>query len=494
MDFLPPGARVHLIGIGGTGMASLAGLLKESGFQITGSDANVYPPMSTLLQELGIPVMTPYAARNLQSKPDLVIVGNALSRGNPEVEETLNEGLPYESMAEAVKRLCLDGRQSLVVAGTHGKTTTTSMLAWILEVAGHSAGLSAGPSAEQAASQLDTKFRPGFLIGGKPENFPTGFRAQPERGGFFVIEGDEYDTAFFDKGPKFLHYLPRAVVLTSVEYDHADIYPDLESVKQAFKRLVNLVPASGLIVAMGDSLAVEECLSKAYCPVERYGKGANCMWRAEGIESYEEWTRFEVFRGGARFLRADLKASGDFNVMNALGAVAMASHYGVPDRVIRQALTSFKGVKRRLEIRGVEEGITLIDDFAHHPTAIRETLKAVRRRFPGKPVWAIVEPRSNTLRRRVFEDELVDSLAGADRVTLAAVFQGSNIPEKERLEPGRVVTRLLREGVKASALNSVNEIIQQVVSQAMKGDVIVVMSNGGFDGIHEKLLAKLAGH
>jgi len=478
MDFLPPGARVHLIGIGGTGMASLAGLLKESGFEVSGSDANIYPPMSTMLQELGIPVKTPYGPRNLEPRPDLVIIGNAMSRGNQEVEETLDQGLPYESMASALKRLCLDGRRCVVVAGTHGKTTTTSMLAWILEV----------------ASQQDAALRPGFLIGGKPENFPNGFRAQPERGGLFVIEGDEYDTAFFDKGPKFMHYLPRSVVLTSVEYDHADIYPDLDSVKLAFKRLVNLVPASGVIVAMGDSPVVEECLAKAYCPVERYGKGSNCMWRAEGIESYEEWTRFEVYRGNTRFLRADLKASGEHNVMNALGAVAMAARLGVPERVLRQALTSFKGVKRRLEIRGEQEGITVIDDFAHHPTAIRETLKAVRKRFPGRQIWAIVEPRSNSLRRRVFEDELVEALEEADRVTLSGVFQGANIPDKERLEPGRIVTRLLREGVKAATFNTANEIIPQVVSQAKKGDVLVVMSNGGFDGIHENLLAKLGGH
>ncbi len=479
MEFLSAGARVHLIGVCGTGMASLAGLLKESGFQVTGSDANVYPPMSTMLENLGIEVKTPYSARNLSPPPDMVIIGNALSRGNAEVEETLDLGLRYESMASAVKRLCLDGRQSLVVAGTHGKTTTTSMLAWILE------------TAAQSAEEDGNRFRPGFLIGGKPENFPSGFRSQPEPGGFFVIEGDEYDTAFFDKGPKFLHYLPRAVVLTSVEYDHADIYPDLESVKTQFRRLVNLVPASGVIVAWGDSPTVEEMLFKAYCPVERYGLGKNCLWRAEKIETYEDWTRFEVYKGRERFLRVELKASGEHNVLNALAAIAMAARFGVQEKPLRQALGTFRGVKRRLEVVGEAGGITVIDDFAHHPTAIRETIKAVRLRYPNRRIWAIVEPRSNTLRRRVIENELVESLKGADRATIAGVYQASNIPEKDRLETSRVVTRLLREGVNAATFPGANEIIPHVLTHTSRGDVIVIMSNGGFDKIHEKLLAKL---
>jgi UDP-N-acetylmuramate: L-alanyl-gamma-D-glutamyl-meso-diaminopimelate ligase len=364
-----------------------------------------------------------------------------------------------------------------VVAGTHGKTTTTSMLAWILEVAG----------------QSDPQFRPGFMIGGKPENFPSGFRAQPDPHGFFAIEGDEYDTAFFDKGPKFMHYMPRSIVLTSVEFDHADIYADLESIKTAFRRLVNLVPASGIIVAAADNANIDDCLQKAYCPVERYGLSAssNCHWRATNIETVDEGTRFEVHRGGERFIDADLKTNGDHNVLNALAAVAMAAHYGVCEEVLRQALNTFRGVKRRLEVRGEVNGITVIDDFAHHPTAIRETLRAVHKRYPGKPVWAILEPRSNTLRRRILEAQLVDALADADRVTLAGVFQSTAIPEKDRLEPGNVVARLLREGVQASTINTVDEIVPHVASQAKKGDVIVIMSNGGFDGIHEKLLAKL---
>ncbi len=470
----PAGSKIHFIGICGTAMAALAAMMKESGYAITGSDANVYPPMSTMLETLGIAVKSPFSARNLEPRPDLVIVGNAMSRGNPEVEETLDMGIAYESMAEAVKRTCLMDRRSLVVAGTHGKTTTSFMLAWILEVAGES----------------DPQFRPGFFIGGMPENFPVGFRAQPEPGGFFVIEGDEYDTAFFDKGPKFLHYQPRTLLLTSVEFDHADIYADLDAVKVAFRRLVNLVPASGVIVA-ADTAAVSDVLAKAYCPVQRYGTSVACHWRAEHIETYEDWTRFEVFRGKDRFMRVDLKAAGEHNVMNAVGAIAMASHLGVPERLIRQGLGTFKGVKRRMEIRGEKNGIIVVDDFAHHPTSVRATIKGVRKRFPGKKIWAILEPRSNTLRRRTFESELTDALAEADRVTLAAVYHAESIPENERLETGRVVTRLLREGLQAAAFNTVPEIVANTVANAKKGDVLLVMSNGGFEGIHQKLLDRL---
>jgi UDP-N-acetylmuramate: L-alanyl-gamma-D-glutamyl-meso-diaminopimelate ligase len=323
-----------------------------------------------------------------------------------------------------------------------------------------------------------------------PLNFPAGFRVQPEPGGYFVIEGDEYDTAFFDKGPKFLHYQPRTLLLTSVEYDHVDIYADLDDVKLAFRRLVNLVPASGVIVA-ADTPGVSDCLGKAYCQVQRYGTSASCNWRADHIETYEEWTRFEVFRGKDRYMRVDLKMAGEHNVMNAVGALAMASHLGVPDRLIRQALGTFQGVKRRLEVRGEVNGIIVVDDFAHHPTAVRETIRAVRKRFPGKRVWAILEPRSNTLRRRVFESELTDALAEADRVTLAAVYHGEGIPEAERLETGRVITRLLRDGLKASTFNTVQEIVAHIVANAKKGEVLLVMSNGGFEGIHQKLLDKL---
>jgi UDP-N-acetylmuramate: L-alanyl-gamma-D-glutamyl-meso-diaminopimelate ligase len=469
LGFLAPGAHVHLIGIAGTAMASLAGMLKQSGYRVSGSDTGVYPPMSTQLARLGIAVEDGYAASHLDPAPDLVVIGNAISRGNPEVEEVLNRGLRYESMAVVVAELYLRGSEPLVVAGTHGKTTTTSMLAWILECAGR---------------------RPGFLIGGVPQNFTESFRRPPDRDGCFVIEGDEYDTAFFDKGPKFLHYLPRAAILTSVEFDHADIYKDLDAVKLAFKRLVNLVPSQGVIVAWAESAAVRECTARAFCPVISYGLQSG-DWTARDLRSDESGTRFEVWRGTERLFCAEMQMAGEHNVLNALAACALASHYHVPADTLRQALAGFQGVKRRLEVRGEKSGVTVVDDFAHHPTAIRQTLRAARRRFPGRRVWAILEPRSNTLRRSVFESELVEALGEADRVVIAAVYRPESIPEAERLEPRRVIEGLNRQGKQAVLLPDAAEIVGAVAPQIQKGDVIVVMSNGGFGGIHERLLEKL---
>lgn len=467
--WLAPGARVHLIGVAGTAMASLAGMLKESGYHVTGSDTGVYPPMSTQLEQLGIVVQDGYAAAHLDPAPDLVVIGNALSRGNPEVEEVLNRGLRYESMAVVVKELYLRRSESLVVAGTHGKTTTTSMLAWILECAGR---------------------QPGFLIGGVPQNFPQSFRRPSDQNGCFVIEGDEYDTAFFDKGPKFMHYLPRAVVLTSVEFDHADIYKDLDQVKTAFQRLVNLVPGKGVVVAWGGSPSVAECVKIAKCPVVTYGISSG-DWSARELAAGENGMRFEVWRGGERLFTAEMKLAGEHNVLNALGACAMASHHGVAPDALRQALATFEGVKRRLEVRGEENGVTVIDDFAHHPTAIQQTLRAARRRYAGRRVWAILEPRSNTLRRRVFEAELVGALAEADRVVIAAVYRPESIPESERLEPQRVIDGLTAQSKPALLLPTADEIVATIGPQLQKGDVVVVMSNGGFGGIHERLLEKL---
>lgn len=469
--FLTPGAAVHLIGICGTGMASLAGLLQESGYRVTGSDSNVYPPMSTFLEELGIPVQQGYAAENLEPPPDLVVVGNALSRGNVEIEVMLDRALRYESMARVLKELFLRGRESLVVAGTHGKTTTSSLLAWILDAAG---------------------LAPGFLIGGIAENFASGFRTPHGPGGWFVIEGDEYDTAYFDKGPKFLHYLPQAMILTSIEYDHADIYADLDSIKTAFRRLVNLAPGRGLIVAHGESASVEECVSRAFCPVERYGFAGSCFWRAQNVEHSGEWTRFEIYRGGERFLKAEMPLPGRHNVLNALAATALAARYEVSAEVICRALRSFRGIKRRMELRGEVAGVAVMDDFAHHPTAIRETLRAVRLRFPGRRIWALLEPRSNTLRRRVFEKELSASFDGADQVIIAGVYRSGNIPEAERLVPECVVENLVRRGLSARYFPSAQAIVEAIAPEVRSGDVIVVMSNGGFEGIHEKLLAALA--
>ena len=470
--------HIHLSGICGTAMASLAGLLRAKGCYVTGSDAAAYPPMSDLLHALGIPVAQPYAESNLDSSPgeagpDLVVIGNALSRGNPEVERILDERIPFTSMAAVLKDEFLTGRESLVVAGTHGKTTTTSMLAWIY----------------QTAAQSDPAFEPSFLIGGVAENFGSSFQLRPTR--TFIVEGDEYDTAFFDKGPKFLHYFPDGLILTSVEFDHADIYADLEQVKTAFKRLVNLVPRRGLIVAYDGSANVTECISHALCRVERYGFSESSEWRLVNLRHEAGKSLWDVHHNGAPWASFEMTLAGEHNALNATAAAALAHGHGVPLAAIQAAIASFHSVKRRLEVRAVIDGITIIDDFAHHPTAIRETLRALRQAYPGQRLWAVLEPRSNTLRRNVFETELVESLALADRVLLAAVYQHQRIPEGERLHPEHVVAALRRAGKPAELCPDVAAIVDVLDREARPGDVIAILSNGGFDGIYEKLPARL---
>ena len=465
--------HIHLSGICGTAMASIAGLLQLQGHRITGSDKAAYPPMSDLLRSLGIPILEPYAESNLDPAPDLVVIGNALSRGNPEVERVLNERLPFTSMAALVHDEFLKGRESLVVAGTHGKTTTTSMLSWIYQVTSH----------EHAALE------PSFLIGGVAENFGTSFQLRPTR--TFIIEGDEYDTAFFDKGPKFLHYFPDALILTHVEFDHADIYADLEAVKIAFKRLVNLVPRRGLLVAFDGSENVTECISKAFCRVERYGFNAESDWQLRNIRHVDGLTRWEIWRNGELWSDVAMHLGGEHNALNATAAAALAFGQGVSKDAIRAALASFKSVKRRLEVRDVIRGITIIDDFAHHPTAIRETLRALRSVYPDARLWAVLEPRSNTLRRKVLEGDLVDSLRLADRVILAGVYQQERIADKERLHPEDVVDALNAAGTPAELHPDASEIVAAIAPKLKDGDVVAILSNGGFDGIYEKLPARL---
>ena len=454
-------------------MASLAGLLQLRGHGITGSDKAAYPPMSDLLRELGIRVLEPYAESNLDAKPDLVVVGNALSRGNPEIERVLDQRIPFTSMAALLKEEFLTGRESLVVAGTHGKTTTTSMLAWIYQV----------------AARENPEREPSFLIGGVAENFGTSFQLRPTR--TFILEGDEYDTAFFDKGPKFLHYFPDALILTHVEFDHADIYADLESVKTAFKRLVNLVPRRGVIVAYDGNANVTECVSRAFCRVERYGFTAEAEWRMRNLRHECGLTRWEVWRDGALWAELEMALAGEHNALNATAAAALAAGQGIGKEAIQAALASFKSVKRRLEVRAEIGDVTIIDDFAHHPTAIRETLRALRSVYPQSRLWAVLEPRSNTLRRKVLEDEIVESLRLADRVMLAAVYQQERIPEIERLHPEDVVRRLDAEGTPAELHADANAIVASIVPQLRAGDVVAILSNGGFDGIYEKLPARL---
>jgi UDP-N-acetylmuramate: L-alanyl-gamma-D-glutamyl-meso-diaminopimelate ligase len=462
--------HIHLIGICGTAMASLAGMLQARGHRITGSDAAAYPPMSDVLAGLGIPLMQPYAEANLAPRPDLAIVGNAISRGNVELEYVLDTRIPFTSMAALLHDEFLPGRESLVVAGTHGKTTTTSMLAWIYEV----------------ASRTRPELAPSFLIGGVAENFGTSFMVRAETRPF-LLEGDEYDTAFFDKGPKFLHYFPDAAILTHVEFDHADIYPDLAAVKTAFKRLVNLVPRRGRVVAFDGSENVSECVARAFCAVERYGFRADSHWRVTEMRHESGVTRWKLLRAGEPFAELGLPMAGEHNALNATAAAALAAGQGIPTAAIAQALATFRSVKRRLEVRAEVNGVTIIDDFAHHPTAIRETLRALRTAYPGRRLWAVLEPRSNTLRRNVFEQALVESLALADHSVLAAVFNAEKIPAGERLHPENVVTALCARGLESAMHADADAIVAAIAPELRPGDVVAILSNGGFGGIYDKL-------
>jgi UDP-N-acetylmuramate: L-alanyl-gamma-D-glutamyl-meso-diaminopimelate ligase len=467
--------HIHLIGICGTAMASLAGMLKQRGFHVTGSDAAAYPPMSEFLRELDIPVAQPFAAKNLEPRPDLVVVGNAMSRGNVELEQLLDQRIDFCSLPQLLHDEFLRGREVLVVAGTHGKTTTTSMLAWIF----HSAGL-----------------QPSFLIGGIAENFGSSFHLG--EGKHFILEGDEYDTAFFDKGPKFLHYFPDSLILTSVEFDHADIYEDLDAVETAFKRLVNLIPRRGRIVAFdgatveaSESASLERSLAKAFCPVERYGGGPRANWRVANLRFEPLRTTWNVLHDGKPWADLEFPLAGEYNVWNATAAAALAAAAGIPKEEIAAALKTFKSVKRRLEVKAQVNGITIIDDFAHHPTAIAGTLKALRARYPSARLWAILEPRSNTLRRRVLQTDLAHSLAEADEVIVAGVFRSEAIPENERLELPALAAEIERNGRRARLSADADAIVQNIAPEMRSGDVVAILSNGGFGGIYEKLPARL---
>jgi UDP-N-acetylmuramate: L-alanyl-gamma-D-glutamyl-meso-diaminopimelate ligase len=468
--------HIHLIGICGTAMASLAGMLQERGFRVTGSDAASYPPMSTFLELLGIPVAQPFAEANLDPRPDLVVVGNALSRGNVELERLLDERIPFCSLPQILHDEFLVGKNVLVVAGTHGKTTTTSMLAWIFETAG---------------------LQPSFLIGGIAENFGRSFGLGA--GQHFILEGDEYDTAFFDKGPKFLHYFPDSVILTSVEFDHADIYKDLDAVETAFRRLVNLVPRRGRIVAFDSNdvsrasqiSSIDRCLQKAFCPVERYGVSQHAAWKIENLKLAEEHTSWSVVRNGKPWADFQFPLGGEYNVWNAMAAAALAANYEIPKEVIAQALASFLSVKRRLEVKAEVNGITIIDDFAHHPTAIEQTIRALRARYPQSRLWVVLEPRSNTMRRNVLQDALARSLALADQVVIAAIFKSEAIPEAERLDLNRVVAEIQKRGKQARILADADAIVNAIAPDLRSHDVVAILSNGGFGGIYEKLPQRL---
>ncbi|MEW5976699.1 MAG: UDP-N-acetylmuramate:L-alanyl-gamma-D-glutamyl-meso-diaminopimelate ligase [Acidobacteriota bacterium] len=472
LDLLPQAAkRVHLIGICGTAMATLAAMLKSLGYEVAGSDQGVYPPMSTFLEAQGIQLHQGYDEKNLNPIPDLVVVGNAISRGNPEVEFVLNRKLRFASLPEVLKEFFLRGKRVIVVAGTHGKTTTTSLLAWLLDQCG-----------------MD----PSFLVGGIAENFGSSFRLG--KGDWFVIEGDEYDTAFFDKGPKFLHYLPEQVVFNNCEFDHADIYPDFEAVQLSFRRLINIIPSQGRLYAGWDDPAVRSLSAAAWCPVESFGLNQGAAWSARSVAYGPDATTFELVRDGASLGTVTLPLAGAFNVRNALAALVCASSLGAALEPLCRALARFRNVKRRLEVRGEAKGVTVFDDFAHHPTAIRETLAAMKARYPQQRIWAIFEPRSATSRRNVFQKEFSQAFEAADRVVLAALYAPEKLPPAERLNVPVLVEELRRQGIPAEYGGSSDEIVAMVAPRLEAGDKVVIMSNGSFDGLHDKLLRALRGH
>jgi UDP-N-acetylmuramate: L-alanyl-gamma-D-glutamyl-meso-diaminopimelate ligase len=461
--------RIHLIGICGTAMATLAAMLKQKGFDVRGSDQNVYPPMSDFLAQQGITILQGYRAEHISGELDMVVIGNAISRGNPELEEVLDRKIRYCSLPEAIRDHFLWGARSVVIAGTHGKTTTTSLAGWLLTHGG------ADPS---------------VLVGGIVENFDASYRIGGGRE--FVIEGDEYDSAFFDKTAKFLKYLPDIAVVGNIEFDHADIYPDLDAIRLAFRRLVNLVPRRGLLLLGADNPDALALRERAHCRVETFGLSDGADWQAHELQADGASTRFSVRRGGTPSGAFQVPLLGAFNVRNALAALAVGAAVGLNLDTMAVGLRKFRGIRRRMELRGTAAGVTVYDDFAHHPTAIAETLDGVRSAFPGRRLWAIFEPRSATSCRRVFQEEFVQALGRADRVVLPAVFR-STLPDEERLSPEAMIEDLRRTGHKAHYIPQVDDIVSAVARDAREGDLVVVMSNGGFDNIHQKLLDALDG-
>ena len=444
-------------------MASVAVALKERGFKVTGSDENVYPPMSTFLQEKSISLKEGYRAENIPADADVVVIGNAMTRGNPEVEAVLNRKLLYLSLPEVLKNYFLRGRHNLVVTGTHGKTTTTALLTWIMEKAGR---------------------KPGYVIGGLPKNLGQGARLNDSK--YFVIEGDEYDSAFFDKRSKFIHYLPELLIINNVEFDHADIFKDLDEIKLSFRRLLNIVPRNGMVLVNGDDANCVEVAKDCLAQMIEVGFSKNCAQRIRDVAFSDEGSRFKL--GDEAF---EIPLVGEFNVHNAAMAAVAARFYDIPKAKIDSAFKSFDGIARRQEVRGEARGVKVIDDFGHHPTAIAQTLEALRHRFRGNRLWAVFEPRSNTTRRAVFQQQLPDALKQADGVFIAQVAKLEQIPEEERLDAERVVAAIAKAGRPAFYEQNADAIVDRIVPMLRPNDVVAVFSNGGFDNIHEKLLARL---
>ena len=457
-----------MIAICGTGMSALAGLLKEAGHRVTGSDANIYPPVSTLLQKYGIEIKNGYKSENVPESVDLVVIGNAISCDNPEVKTVIQKGIPFTSLSEALGRFFLEGHKSLVVVGTHGKTTTTSLLAWILHGCGK---------------------EPGFLIGGWLKNFDSNYRLP--KGEYFVTEGDEYDTAFFDKGPKFLHYRPKAAILTGIEFDHADIYQNLDQIKAGFKKFLRMIPSNGFLLAEDSGINMEEALSVIQCEVETYGFSEKADWRVSEYLPKNGHGSFLLSHNGKKIQVFELPIMGKHNAKNAAGAIALALKLGLQANAVAEALANFKGVKRRQEIIGKKDGVTIIDDFAHHPTAINLTLKAACQAFPGRRVWAVFEPRSATSRRNTFQENLVSSFQPADITVLSGLFAPEKIPPDQRLDLDRLIFELENSGKEVYLIPQITDIIDFIIKNKREGDIIMIMSSGGFSGIHQMLLDRL---
>lgn len=454
-------------------MASLAGMLQSRGHRVTGSDEHVYPPMSTMLEGLGIRLMQGYDAEHLTPAPDCIVIGNAIPRGNPEVEATLNRRLPYRSLPEVLKEEFIRGRRSLVVAGTHGKTTTTSLAAWVADQGG---------------------LNPSFLVGGVVQNFGASFRVTGSD--YLIIEGDEYDTAYFDKGPKFMHYLPELAIVNNIEFDHADIYPDLDAVKLAFRRLMNLVPGNGILIAGWDSEPVRDVVAsmgqRLFTQLATFGTSDDALWQARNIHYAEGMMHFSVFREGVRWADFQTSLIGEFNVRNCLAVIIAADAWGVAREAIADALVTFKSVRRRGEVRGEVNGVTVIDDFAHHPTAVRETLSALRLKYKDRRIIAVFEPRSRTSCHATFQNAYVGAFGPADYVIVSRVFDAQRAAEMGGvLDISELIENISAQGKPAFAITDVDEIVRQLTRELGSGDVVAIMSNGAFGGIHEKLLAAL---
>lgn len=464
-----PGARIHLMGICGTAMASLAGLLKDRGYQISGSDQNPYPPMSTQLEALGISILKGYRKENLHPKPDFVIVGNVISASNEEAQEMLRLEIPYTSLPQAMGEFIIGDRQCICISGTHGKTTTTSMMAWVGQCLG-----------------VD----PGFLIGGIPKNFSRSF--QNPKGNFFVIEGDEYDTAYFDKVPKFVHYKPRHVIFTSCEFDHADIYKDLQAVKEAFSKLMTLIPADGTLLACAEDDNVMSLIRQSKAQKTfTYGQSQG-DYQFQTLKVGDQGTEFAVTYRQEKLGDFQVTLTGDYNILNTLAVIGLSHQLNWDLSKVRKALASFGGVKRRQEILGEPRGILVIEDFAHHPTAVRETVKGIKAKYPGRRLFGVFEPRSATSRRKVFQKDYVEAFQQCDEILLAKAFDQSKIDSEDRFSSEELVSDLQATGKSAGAYDDVNQIVQKIVQKAEPGHLVLIMSNGGFDGIYGKLLAALA--